>query len=219
MKKGIIWAIILIVVIALVGAGIYFLGMKDVDSEGLKIETAEDMHTLLTNVYEKLGNQLPMLETAEIDVSDESQVTSFTGLKSSKDVDLLLVSVPPISSQAYEAVMIKVKDGADIESMKQEMLDNLNMRKWLCVTADKLYITNSGNLIFMVMADNEWATPVYNSFKEQVENKIGKELEKSEDTDYDLPPEIIVDPAFEDSTVGDDVEGYVPDEDVDILIN
>lgn len=219
MKKGIMWAIIVIVAIALVGAGIYFLGKKDVDSEGLKIETAEDMYTVITNVYEKLVDQLPMLETAEIDVSDESQVTSFTGLKSNKDVELLLVSVPPISSQAYEVVMIKAKDGADIESMKQEMLDNLNMSKWICVTADKLYITNSGNLIFMVMADNEWATPVYNSFKEYAQNKIGKELEKSEDTDYELPPEIIADPVFDDSTVGDNVEGDVPNEDVDILIN
>lgn len=221
MKKGIIWAIVVIVVIALIGTGVYFISKKNAggENEGVKIETIDDMKSLLDNVYAKLEDELPALDSAEIDVSDESQVTSFTGLKSNKDVDLLFVSLPLMSSQAYEVVMVKAKDGADIESMKQEMLDNVNMRKWICVTADKVYITNSGNLIFMVMADSIWGTPVYNSFKEQVENKIGKELEKSEDTDCELPPETTGDINFVMPPVEDGTNVEVPTEDSGNLIN
>ena len=191
MKKGIIWAIVVIVVIALIGAGVYFISKKNVggENEGVKIETIDDMKSLLDNVYAKLEDELPALDSAEIDVSDESQVTSFTGLKSNKDVDLLFVSLPLMSSQAYEVVMVKAKDGADIESMKQEMLDNVNMRKWICVTAEKVYVTNNGDVIFLVMADSNWAQEFYQGFSKYVDNKIGKTLEKTTE-EAELPPVI-----------------------------
>ena len=115
-----------------------------------------------------------------------------------------------MSAQAYEAVMVKVKNGADIESMKQEMLDNIDMNKWICVSAEKVYVTNSGNVIFMVMSDEDWAKLVYDSFKEQVENKIGKELEKSEDTDYELPPEITGNSVSPVSPILDGTDSVVP---------
>ena len=97
-----------------------------------------------------------------------------------------------MSAQAYHLATVKVKDGADIEKMKQEMLNNLDMRKWICVSAEKLYITNHENTIFMIMSSAEWADPVYNAFKEYVDNKIGKELTKTEEEEIELPPEMIV---------------------------
>ena len=57
------------------------------------------------------------------------------------------------------------------------MLDNINMNKWICVSAEKLYITNNGNVIFLVMSSEEIAKPVYENFKKYVNNEIGKELE------------------------------------------
>ena len=191
MKKGIIWAIVAVIVIALVGAGIYF-EKQDAGDFGLKLETADDMKIFLDAVYKKVEDKLPSLDTEIIDISDESQVTSFTGLESNEDIEALIVSMPLMNAQAYEVVMVKVKDGANIESMKQEMLNDIDMSKWICVSAEKLYITNFGNVIFMVMSNEEWAEIVYNSFKEQVENNIGNELEKSENTDYDLPPEMTI---------------------------
>lgn len=189
MKKGIIWAIVAVIIIALVGVGVYFSNQDD-GNQGIKLETAKDMKNFFSKIYKKIEEQLPEVDTGIIDVSDAMEVTNYTGLKSNKDVEAIVVSMPVMSAQAYEAVMVKVKNGADIESMKQEMLDNIDMNKWICVSAEKVYVTNSGNVIFMVMSDEEWAKLVYDSFKEQVENKIGKELEKSEDTDYELPPEI-----------------------------
>lgn len=189
MKKGIIWAIVAVIIIALVGVGVYVSNQDD-GNQGIKLETAKDMKNFFGKIYKKIEDQLPEVGTDIIDVSDAMEVTNYTGLKSNKDVEAIVVSMPVMSAQAYEAVMVKVKNGADIESMKQEMLDNIDMNKWICVSAEKVYVTNSGNVIFMVMSDEDWAKLVYDSFKEQVENKIGKELEKSEDTDYELPPEI-----------------------------
>ena len=86
----------------------------------------------------------------------------------------------------------KVKAGADIEGIKQEMLDNLNMNKWICVSAEKLYITSYNNIIFAVMSDEDWAKPVYEGFKKYVNNKNGKELEKTAEEDIELPDEMLI---------------------------
>ena len=209
MKKGIIWAIVAVIIIALVGVGVYFSNQDD-GNQGIKLETAKDMEDFFGKIYKKIEEQLPKGDTNIIDVSDAMEVTNYTGLKSNKDVEAIVVSMPFMSAQAYEAVMVKVKDGADIESMKQEMLDNIDMNKWICVSAEKVYVTNSGNVIFMVMSDEDWAKLVYDSFKEQVENKIGKELEKSEDTDYELPPEITGNSVSPVSPILDGTDSVVP---------
>ena len=92
-------------------------------------------------------------------------VTSYLGLKTANDIDLLVVSEPLINAQAYLVAVIKVKDNVDVEKVKAEIYDNIDMRRWICVSAEKLYITNNGNVIFLVMADEAWAKPVYDELK------------------------------------------------------
>lgn len=192
MKKNLVYIIIGVIVLIAIIAGVAF-GMKNNNSKGMNFETAREMKTMFNKIYSELGDTLPMLETMEIDVNDQMMCTTYTGLQSNENVELLVISEPPISSQAYSAVAVKVKAGADIEAMKQEMLDNINVNKWVCVSAEKVYVTNSGNTIFLVMASEDWAKPVYEKFKAYVNNEIGKELEKTESfDDIELPPEILL---------------------------
>ena len=192
MKKNLIYIIIGIILVIGIIVGIVF-GIQNKNSKGLKLETADEIKAMFEKIYSNLGDTLPSLETAEMNVNDASIVTTFTGLKSNKDVETLVVSEPLINAQSYSAVAVKVKAGADIEAMKKEMLDNINTNKWICVSAEKVYVTNSGNIIFMVMADEEWAKPVYEGFKTYANNEIGKELERTENfSDVELPPEMPV---------------------------
>ncbi len=191
MKKQTIIAIVIavIVVLAIIVGVVVWNNQKS--NEGTTIETASQMKEMFKSIYNKLGDELPDLETQKIDVSDASMVKAYTGLQSNENVETIVVSEPSMSSQAYSAVAVKVKSGANVENMKQEMLDNIDMAKWICVSASNLYITNSGNTIFMVMSDEDWAKPVYDAFKEYVNNKVGKELDKiSSDADIELPPEM-----------------------------
>ena len=191
MKKQTIIAIVIavIVVLAIIVGVVVWNNQKS--NEGTTIETASQMKEMFKSIYNKLGDELPNLETQKIDVSDASMVKAYTGLQSNENVETIVVSEPSMSAQAYSAVAVKVKAGANIENMKQEMLDNIDMAKWICVSASNLYITNSGNTIFMVMSDEVWAKPVYEAFNEYVNNKIGKELDKiSSDEDIELPPEM-----------------------------
>lgn len=46
-------------------------------------------------------------------------------------------------------------------------------------SAEKLYITNSKNIIFSVMGKSDVAQEAYQGFKKYVYDEIGKELEKT----------------------------------------
>ena len=155
------------------------------------VETPKDINDIINTINKNNKDILPELETMKVDIKNIDEVTSYTGLKSNDDIESIVVSVPLITAQAYSVAIVKVKDNADVEKIKQEMLDNIDMRRWICVSAEQLYITNSGNVIFSVMADKDIAKAVYNDFKKYVNNNIGKELEKSNNEEnIELPPEM-----------------------------
>ncbi len=204
MKKT--WIILIsILVVVVVAVEIAIIAMKPRKNEDgtIKIESLGDMKKTLDEVYKNAMTDLPETDNENIDIKDEYQFSRYTGLSSSADVEAVIVSVPFINAQAYEVALIKVKDGANIEKMKQEILDNIDMNMWICVSAEKLYVTNYKNVIFLAMSSEEWAKPVYESFKEYVGSKnIGKELEKTQDNqDIELPPEMIETSSIEVPTI------------------
>ena len=188
MKKQNIF-IIGLILLAVISFVIFIL----VSGSGNKgsVETPKDINDIINTINKNNKNVLPELETMKVDIKNIDEVTSYTGLKTNDGIESIVVSEPLITSQAYSVAIVKVKDNADVEKIKQDMLDNIDMRRWICVSAEQLYITNSGNVIFSVMADKDIAKAVYNDFKKYVNNNIGKELEKSNNEEnIELPPEM-----------------------------
>ena len=191
MKKKQNILVIALILLAVISFGIIILvsGKENTSS----LETTKDIIKMISIINKDNKNVLPELETMKINVKNIDEVTSYTGLKSNDDIESIVVSVPLITSQAYSVAVVKVKDTADVEKIKQEMLDNIDMGRWICVSAEQLYITNSGNVIFSVMADKDIAKAVYDDFKKYVNNEIGKELEKTNDEgNIELPPEMTI---------------------------
>lgn len=199
MKKNVIWIVLGVVLVVAVIAGIIvYTNSKDNNpsTNGPKIETAEDMKSMIEAIYEKsMPESSGGFDTQIMDISDDFTFSRFTGLKSNENVEAFVLSAPFINVNPYEFAVVKAKSGADIESMKQEMYDNLNMDMWICVSAEKLYITNYGDIIVVVMGREDDAKLVYDAFKEYVGNSIGKELEKTNtySEDEELPPEMKID--------------------------
>ena len=191
MKKKQNILVIALILLAVISFGIIILvsGKENTSS----LETTKDIIKMISIINKDNKNVLPELETMKIDVKNIDEVTSYTGLTSNDDIESIVVSVPLITAQAYSVAIVKVKDGADVEKIKQEMLDNIDMGRWICVSAEQLYITNSGNVIFSVMTDKDIAKAVYDDFKKYVNNNIGKELEKTNDEgSIELPPEMTI---------------------------
>lgn len=187
-KPIIIGTILLIACVIILVVVMSIKGNSNTDTNSFK--SSSDVKKMVKSIYNELGDKLPELAFQNVDTSLDS-LKSYTGLSDNSNIDFMVVSEPEMNAQAYSLVALKVKDASKIESMKQEMYDNIDMAKWICVSAEKLYITNSGDLIFMVMSVDEWATPVYNSFKKYVNNNIGKELTKDEGENIVLPDELL----------------------------
>lgn len=170
-------------------AGVIFVLTSNKESKTNEtLQTAGDIKKMLKTIYKNLANELPELTTEEINLKESELVESLTGLKSTDDINTLVVSEPVMGSQALEVAVIKTREKADITSMMQNIKDNVNMRRWICVSAEKLYIVNSGDVIFMVMADSDWAKSIYDEFVKYMDNKVGKTLEKG-DILEELPDE------------------------------
>ena len=118
-------------------------------------------------------------------------VTYVTGLENTDDVEYVVASEPMMTSQAYSLVLVKVKDGVDANSVAKSMNENVDERKWICVTAEKIYTAASGNVICLVMSNPETAKAVYDSFK-TVAGSVGKEYERSAE-EIELPEDMLID--------------------------
>lgn len=183
-KKKILIIVALIIVIAIVAVLVVKNNntndLENQDNQGnvetvggLNLSTSEEMIALVADVYEGL-ELFSSLATSELDITDIDALTYATGLTSTDKIDAVISSEPMMSSQAYSMVLVKVKDPADADSIAKEMSENINPNKWICVSAEKVYATSSGNIAFLVMSNAEMAESVFNNFK-SVAGTVGQE--------------------------------------------
>ena len=169
---------IVAVIAIIIFAAIWFLSNQTPKSNFGEIESAEALSTIIDNVYAAQPMEMPMVATAEIDVKDADWIEYITGLENGEDFEYLVTSEPVMTSQAYCFVLAKVKDGVNPEEVAKKICDNVDERKWVCVTAEKVYTTSSGNVVCLVMANEELAKPIYEKFKE-LAGTVGQEFERT----------------------------------------
>ena len=93
MKKVII-GIAVVILIAIIAIIFMITGKKEDKPNtqtGVKIETAQEMQNVMTSINTKLQDSLPGLEVREIDITDEFAFSSTTGLKSTNNVEAVIV--------------------------------------------------------------------------------------------------------------------------------
>ena len=189
-KKVIIGLVIALAVIAIV-VGIIFMNNRpkeEAKTNRVKIEKAEDLSNLINEMYKGKAENLPRLNTQIVDVNDADAIKNATGLENGNDFEFVAISEPMISSQAYSLVLAKVKDNVNASNIAKEMSEKIDTRKWICVSAEKLYATSSGDIVCLAMSSEEWAKPVYEEFK-KLAGKIGEEYTKTEEIP-ELPEEL-----------------------------
>ncbi len=85
--------------------------------------------------------------------------------KSDIEFEEALASEPMIQPGAYSLVLVRAKEGADIEKIKTEIRENADPNKWICVgvNEENIIVDNIGDIIFLVMSD-EGAKPLHEAF-------------------------------------------------------
>lgn len=193
MNKTIKTVLIILGIVVLAVAIIFAISKINGKSEKSLIEanSGDDLATLIDEIYKGQTNLFSSLETAEINVTDADMVAFNTGLANGDNLEYLVISQPLMSSQAYELVIAKVKQGVDANAVAKEMSENIDMNKWICVSANKLYATSSGDIVFLVMAgETDMATSVYEKFKSLAGTT--NEVYEKDAEEIELPPEILL---------------------------
>ena len=168
---------IIVAIVIIMGVNL-FRNSSPKQKSNLNINNNDDLVSLINQIYEGVTIEMPKLQTQALDVTDANMVKTFTGLDSTENIENLVVSEPLMSSQAYSLVLVKVKDGANINDMAKSMNENIDVRKWICVSAEKVYTATSGNVICLVMTNADTAKAVYDSFK-AIAGGIEKEYERT----------------------------------------
>ena len=187
MKKSTIVIIAVVAIIAIIAVVALVLN-SDAKSNLPAITSAEDLTTLVDSIYAGVTDEMPGVMSQPIDVADKDSVNYMTGLENGDELEYLVVSEPMMSSQAYSLVLAKVKSGVNASKVAETMKENINTRKWICVTAEKVYATNSGNVVFLVMTKADLAESILNSFITLAGN-IGQLFERTEQ-EAELPADM-----------------------------
>ena len=95
-----------------------------------------------------------------VDLTDTSEdglwaVTYFTGLSDASKITDVAVYEPMMGSQAFSLVMVRTAEGEDAKAVAQEMTDNIDMRKWICVGADEKIVAGYGDTVMLIMLDSQ----------------------------------------------------------------
>lgn len=115
---------------------------------------------VIEKVYAGLENDLPMLATTEI---NDENLSYYLGVES-LDYKEAVASEPMMGSIAHSIVVVRMNEGADIEKAKQEIKDNVDPRKWICVEAESVFVESKGDVIILIMSSNEKAEKIKTNF-------------------------------------------------------
>lgn len=110
---------------------------------------------LLNKLYENVTVELPLM-TMPVDLTDMDAVTYMTGLTDADNLAEVSVSEPMMGSQAYSVLMVRVTDEAEAETVAQNIFDNIDTRKWICVEASTKQAAVCGDLVLFVMLDPQY---------------------------------------------------------------
>jgi len=130
------------------------------DNVTLSLEN-DSLETIMESVYSRIKEKPMMLANTAI---TEENSKNFLGISLPKGAEAL-ASEPMIGSIAHSVVLLRAPEGTNIESLKKEIKEKVDPRKWVCVGVDReeVIVDNIGNLVIMII-DGQNATEVHEGF-------------------------------------------------------
>ena len=119
------------------------------------LEELNETGKFIEKIYENhAALDLPIM-TTNLDIANPDLLTYNTGLTSADRLAEGAVS-ELMMGQPYSMVLLKVKDAADAAAVAQELFDNIDQRKWICVEADTKTVGYAGDLVFLFMVGSDF---------------------------------------------------------------
>ena len=158
-----------------------------------------ELSDMVDAIYKIQPVELMGMETTGIDLTDETWYGYLAGLTADNvgKVDAAVISEPMTGSQAYSLVLLRLRDKADAREVADSMEENISMRKWVCVEADKARVVSFEDKLLYVMADSELvdvdlladaAAKAFNTTFDVDDSLVNED-------ESELPPELLSAPA------------------------
>lgn len=138
---------------------------------GSKEEKNDNLEGSLTDIMAGL------YEKADLSEDFRAGMDSFETYELTSDLDISILgtdaiaytegvaSIPMISPNAYQCVLLRVEED-QVDTVKQQLKDNADLNKWVCVSAETMLIESRGNVIFFIMGDNNTVYAMNSAFQE-----------------------------------------------------
>ena len=139
-----------------------------------------EMSALISTIYTNHAPLELMLDTIPNEYfpieSIMESITYYTGLADGSKIAEIAIS-EPMMGQAYSLVVVKVTSADEAAAVAQEMYDNIDQRKWICVEADTKTAAYAGDVVmfFMVNAsfeDQVSTASMVEAFKASVDGEV-----------------------------------------------
>ena len=117
-------------------------------------EVSEEMtlEEILDKMYEASGLEFPA--TAKSPINAENMVY----MLGVDNFDYLqgMASEPMMSSQAHSVVLLKLDPSSDFETIKKDIKENVDGRKWICVGVEEenILVESVSDYVILIMDDN-----------------------------------------------------------------
>ena len=148
------------------------------------LATFEEVDAFINEIYTQIPeDKMPgAIGNMELSLEDMDAVTYYTGLTDATGVDSIVVSESMIGSVAYSLLYIRTNDEGDAQQIAQNVMDNIDPAKWICVTAEKQIAVTLGKDVFFVMTSAETADLIYDAMADIAAHKglaVSEKLEKT----------------------------------------
>ena len=150
MKKMIALLLVLTLALSMAACG----AKKTGDAAALEGTMEENVNKIMeAKPVEFMGGLIP------IDLTDTSEdglwmLKSFTGLDSAEKITDVAAYEPMTGSQAFSLVMVRVAEAAEAKAVAEQMKQNIDPRKWICVGADEVMAAGYGDTVLFIMVDS-----------------------------------------------------------------
>ena len=154
-KKLIILIVAVLVIVTAVICVVSFSGKGEKNVEG-------SLEDIMTKIYAGISEDNLPMGLSNMEVNSEN-VESFIGTTNVKYTEAL-ANESMVGSIAHSVVLVRLDDSQDPVTAVEEIKNNVNPRKWICVEASNVVVKNKGNLVVLIMSNEELAPKLEANF-------------------------------------------------------
>ncbi len=131
-------------------------GCKEANIEGTLPE-------IMDKLYEGISEEEKPMMLENVELTDENfKYYAFSDVNYKEAI----ASESMTGSIAHSVVLIRLNDSKDAEKVVADIEKNADPRKWICVEAENTYVLSKGDLVVLIMSNNDLASKIKKNFED-----------------------------------------------------